>query len=66
MYAPFIYIIYLLAFSPCRYRQKAGPWEQAALTRRWEPASPVTRTRRQMKRPTAHGDACIERDIMVV
>ena len=44
---------------PCRYRQNtgfAGPWEWATLTRRREPSSPVTRTHRLMKQPTAqHG-----------
>ena len=38
----------------------------ATLTRRREPALPVTCTRRLMKRPTAqHGGARMERDIMV-
>ena len=57
---------YLFTSFPSRYRQKAGPWVQAASTRRGEPAPPVTRKRRQMKQPTAqHGDACMERDIIV-
>ena len=41
---------------PCRYQQKAdfaGPLEPATLTRRREKATPVTRTRRLMKQPTA-------------
>ena len=61
-----VYLFILFTSLPCRNRQKAGPWELASLTRRREPASPVTRTRRQMKRPTAqHGDARMKRDIMV-
>ena len=52
--------------DPCRYWQKAGfavPWDRATLTRRREPVSPVTRTRRLMKWPTAqHGGARIECD----
>ena len=51
---------------PCRYRQKtdyAGPWERKTLTRRREPVSLVTRTRRLMKQPTAqHGGARNKRD----
>ena len=50
------YINYNTYSFPCRSRQKAGfagPRERAMLTRRWESASPVTRTRRLMKRPTA-------------
>ena len=55
-----IYHIQYTSF-PCRYRQNtgfAGPWEWATLTRRREPSSPVTRTHRLMKQPTAqHGGA---------
>ena len=53
-----IYHIQYTSF-PCRYRQNtgfAGSWEWATLTRRREPSSPVTRTHRLMKQPTAqHG-----------
>ena len=56
----------LLAFPAEIGRKPALParaWEPATRTRRREPASPVTRTRRLIKRPTAqHGGARVERD----
>ena len=58
--------IYHIQYSsfPCRYRQNtgfAGLWEWATLTRRREPSSPVTRTHRLMKQPTAqYGGARME------
>ena len=61
-----VYIYNLLASPVVIGRIKASPWELESLTRRREPVSPVTRTRWQMKRPTAqHGDVRMKRDIMV-
>ena len=61
-----LYYNSLLAFPSDRYRQKvglAGPWERATLTRQRESASPGTRTRWLMKRPTAQlGGARMKRD----
>ena len=53
------YTFYLYRLTCFLYRYKvgfAGPWEPATLTRRWEPALPVTRTRRLIKWPTAQHD----------